>query len=290
MRKKEATFAAIASVAFSISRRRVCAAPFLMKEAGARGQTERPNQVLRETKMRKVTCIVAIGMATVACSSETSKPSSTVEGKIDSASFAGGAPTGVDAIDEAGKRTHATINAADGAFRFDVAKGHVYRLVAVTPKGEEPIVFPRTGGRLDKTFRVSSGGARVALGSVHHFDKAPPAGFTPIKPPTTTTAPKSVNGQGAPGECVDGKIMGTGAPCVDDDEKTSCEGGSAVDDHADGECENGKDAKTGLACVDDDGPGDVADAAQPMAIPDKNPPNDVSGCEDGEDDGEENDD
>jgi hypothetical protein len=78
---------------------------------------------------------------------------------------------------------------------------------------------------------------------------------------------------------------------VDDDEKTACESGAqGAGDQGDGECENGKDAKTGAACSDSDTEGDSADPAQAMAVPDKNPPNDVAGCEDGADDGEESDD
>ncbi len=191
-------------------------------------------------------------LCVTACStSRPSKPTSAVEGRVTTSTFALGAPTGVDAIDERGTRTHVQLG-ADGAFRFDIAKGHMYRLVTLTPKGEEPIVFPRTGGRLDRSFRLSSGGALVSLGAVHHFDRAP-ATFT-----TTNAA------------------------------KTSCENGSqGADDNNDGECENGKDAKTGAACNDGDNASDDADPAQAMDVPDNNPPNDVAGCEDGENDGED---
>ena len=72
--------------------------------------------------------------------------------------------------------------------------------------------------------------------------------------------------------------------------KTSCEDGNqGADDQSDGECENGKDAKTGQACSDGDQGGDAADPAQAMAVPETNPPNDVSGCDDGSNDGESND-
>ena len=130
----------------------------------------------------------------------------------------------------------------------------------------------------------------VALGAVRHFDRAPQPGFT-VKSSTKPATVGATTAQGEVGECVDGAIKGSGAACVDDDDKTSCEGGKAgVDNQADGECENGKDAKTGAPCTDDDQAGDLADPAQPMAVPEKNPPNDVTGCEDGENDGEENDD
>lgn len=241
--------------------------------------------------MRTILCLALTALAAVACSSSTANPSSTVEGKVLTSTFALGAPTAIDAIDEAGTRTHGLVS-LDGSFRFDIRKGHTYHLVALTAKGEEPLVFPRTGGRLDRTFKLSSGAAIIALGNVRHFDQAPAAGFsTQAAAPAATTTPKSTGGAGEVGECVDGTIMGSGAPCVDDDEKTSCEGGvRGADDQADGECVNGKDAKTGAACTDSDGEGDVADPAQPMAVPEKNPPNDVSGCEDGSEDGEESDD
>ncbi|MDB4933834.1 MAG: hypothetical protein JWP87_806 [Labilithrix sp.] len=238
--------------------------------------------------MRTAIFLAIAALTALACSSSSSgNPNSTVEGTVAASTFALGAPTAVDAIDETGARKSARLG-ADGSFKLELAKGHVYRLVAVGPKGEEPVVFPRTGGRLDKTFRVSSGSAVVALGTVRHFDKAPATGFT-IK--SASVASGAQQGDGEPGECVDGAIMGTGAPCVDDEEKTQCEGGSAgADDQADGECENGKDAKTGAPCSDADQEGESADPAQAMAIPDKNPPNDIAGCEDGENDGESNDD
>jgi hypothetical protein len=238
--------------------------------------------------MRIALCLAATTLAALACSSSTpSNPNSVVEGKVAASTFALGAPTAIDAIDETGARKSAALG-SDGAFTLALAKGHVYRLVAVGPKGEEPVVFPRNGGRLDKTFRVSSGSAVVTLGTVRHFDKAPATGFTIKSAPVASGTQQAA---GEPGECVDGTIMGSGAPCVDDEEKTQCEGGSAgADDQADGECENGKDAKTGAACSDTDQEGEAADPAQAMAIPDKNPPNDVSGCEDGENDGESADD
>lgn len=243
----------------------------------------------------------AVVVASSACKKSSAKadPTSTVQGRLATSSFAV-APTAVDAIDETGARTIGTVS-PDGAFRLDLTKGHVYTLVVVSPKGDEPMVFPRAGGRLDRTFRVSSGAGVVTLGNVRHLDRAPQAGFVvqststqsgSVKPATTGTG-----GGGEVGECVDGQIKGTGAPCVDDDEKTVCEDGSEVSD-GDGECDNGKDVKTGQPCSDTDKVGEDdqdADANQPMAVPEKNPPNDVGGCKDEGDgdgeaaDGEEND-
>ena len=190
----------------------------------------------------------------LACSSKSSSTASTstVEGRVDAATFALAAPTGLDAVDEAGARTHLAL-AADGAFRLVLTKGHSYRIIAITPKGEEPLVFPRANGHLDRTFRVSSGAALVALGTIRHFDRAP-ATFS-----------------------------------VTDNGTTSCEGGrQGASDHSDGECENGKDQQTGAACADPEDT-ELADPAQPMAVPERNPPADVAGCEDGADDGETDD-
>jgi hypothetical protein len=206
--------------------------------------------------MRIAICLVACAALAAACSSSSSTPkqTSTVQGTVASATFASGAPSAVDAIDESGARTHVVI-AADGAFSMNLAKAHVYRVVAITPAGEEPLVFPRAGGRLDTTFRLSSGAAVVGLGNVRHFDSAPKA-FSVV-----------------------------------DDGLTQCEGGNAgANDQGGGECENGIDAKTGQACTDDGQGGNDADPAKPMAVPEKNPPNDVGGCEDGSNDGEQADD
>lgn len=206
--------------------------------------------------MRTPICLAVGAALALACSgtSSTSKPTSTVQGTVASATFATGAPSGVDAIDETGKRTHSAL-AADGVFSLTLAKAHVYRIVAITPAGEEPLVFPRAGGRLDTTFRLSSGAAVVGLGTVRHFASAP-AAFSVV-----------------------------------DDGQTQCESGTAGEnDQGGGECENGVDASTGKACTDDGQGGGDADPAKPMAVPEKNPPNDVGGCEDGSNDGEQADD
>jgi len=243
-------------------------------------------------------CAAALVLTAGGCKKSTTKadpdPTSTVQGALSIPSFAVG-PTGVVAVDEVGARIRASL-AADGGFRLDLPKGHTYTLYVTGGKADEPVVFPRKGGRLDRTFRVSSGASIVTLGLVRHFDRAPAAGFVQSPAKSTSTVKPATSheqGDGEIGECVDGKVKGTGAACVDDDEKGTCENGSEASD-GDGECENGKDAKTGLPCTDNDQTGEGekdADAAQPMAVPDQNPPDDVGGCNDGGDgDGETNDD
>lgn len=229
-------------------------------------------------------CVLAV--VTGACKSTKSDPTSTVQGQLSVASF-GFAPTGVDAIDERGARTHVDV-AADGTFRLDLLKGHLYKVVVVGAGREEPMVFPRKTGRLDLTFRVSSGAGVVTLGLVRHLDSAPTGGFV-TQPAATTIKPATEGAEGEVGECVNGQIQGTGAACVDDDAKVTCEDGSAASD-GDGECENGKDTTTGQACTDTDQVGEAdADAARPMAIPEKNPPDDIDGCKDETDDDDEED-
>jgi hypothetical protein len=245
---------------------------------------------MRSLVLATTATLVFLGAACNSSSSTKADSTSTVQGSLSLGSF-GTPPTGVDAIDETGQRTHIA-PAADGAFRFDLAKGHVYKLVVTGATGEEPIVFPRAGGKLDRTFRISSGASVVSLGLVRHFERVPEGGFVvqsaSQNPSNVKTASENV-GDGENGECVDGAVKGTGAPCVDDDKNASCENGGEAND---GECENGKDKATGLPCTDndtagDDGPG--VDATQPLAVPTTNAPEDVSGCDDGEsnDDGEE---
>lgn len=164
------------------------------------------------------------------------------------------APTGVEATDEAGAKTTAAVDAT-GGFSLALVKGHTYRLDARLGSTTVPFVFPRGGGRLDKTIKISTNGAMVALGAVTHFAAAPPTGFS-----TTSESKQCEFGE-------DGK-----------------------DDNADGECEDGKDAITGAACTDEDGSGG-ADPTKPMAVPEHNAPADVAGCKElGDGDGEENDD
>ena len=190
-------------------------------------------------------------LAACTSSSTTSAPPTSVEGSIVSSTFALGAPTAIDAIDETGARTHGLIG-ADGKFRLEVTKAHTYRLATLTPNGEEPVIFPHSTGKLDMSFKVSSNGALVALGAIRHFDAVP----------TTFSTQEST--------------------------KTSCDGGAqGADDHADGECVDGKDAVTGAACTDEGDPKDGVSPVGAVDVPDTNPPSDVAGCEDGANDGED---
>ena len=222
---------------------------------------------------------------------------SSVTGALTVASFPS-TPSAIEAVDEKGTTVQAAVD-EQGRFQLSLPAGHTYRFAVALAAGSEPLVFPRASKRLDTTVHIATGAATVALGAVRHFNAAPADGFTvksssgssPTKPQTETS------GDGNVGECVDGFVKGTGSPCADDDAKASCDNGEGQNDNgADGECENGKDKKTGAACTDEQG-GDTetnddaasdADPTKPMAVPDHNAPDDVSGCNEGGD-GESND-
>lgn len=184
-------------------------------------------------------CAIA-AIAVTGCSDddETDTPdvnTSVVRGKLELATFAA-PPTGVLAINEAGVRTNTGI-APDGAFEIVLAKDHVYEIVVVSGGGETPLVFPRVPTpRLDKTFRISSGNAVVALGTIRFFAKAP-------------------DGDGA-------------LPAIEP-QGIECAPGIALEPPDD----DGDDDPPQLGEKD-------ADRAQPFAVPERNAPNDVRGCED----------
>ncbi|MBI5532146.1 MAG: hypothetical protein HY898_05505 [Deltaproteobacteria bacterium] len=224
-------------------------------------------------------------MATGCAKTGTTDTTSTVQGKFALSSYAS-APTAVVALDEKGAKLQAMV-AADGAFSLSLEKGHKYSLRAVVSAVEEPLVFPRTSGKLDTTFRVVGGAAVVQLGNVRHFDSAPATGFVvmsgQVAPGTTAN--------GEVGECVDGFVKGSGAPCADDDGKeVTCEGGGEEGDNEgeakaetdpgpDIQCNNGLDPN-GQPCVGGDQ--DTADPQADMSVPEHNPPDAVGGCDDGD--------
>jgi hypothetical protein len=244
---------------------------------------------------------VALCAAAVGCAKEPTGETSTsvVSGTLALKTFPT-EPSVIAASNEKGA-TISTAPDAGGAFRLALEKGHTYELSVLFPNGSEPVVFPRASGSLDQTFKVSSGAAIVDMGTIRHLDAAPQGGFS-VKSATSTSS-------AGDGECENGVDAKTGAACVDDQGKMSCETanekgqdnqadgectngvdtktGSACSDpaessdpaggdQADGECENGVDATTGAACTD---PGEAA-ADAPMAIADHNVPEDVGGCND----------
>lgn len=225
-------------------------------------------------------CFVVLVIVGAGCSQGASKTTSTVGGTAALGTFPS-APISAIATDEAAHAQSAPI-AADGRFSLTLTKGHTYRL-SFAAANDVPIVLPRSSGKLKAAFHLSTGGALVNLGSVRYFESAPAGGFHVSTKPATGSS----GATGNDGECVDGILAGTTSPCVDDDGKVQCDDGTEVDD-GDGECIDGKDAKTGATCTDPPESGDDADPASAMAVPDKDVPDDVGGCAEGED-GEGND-
>ncbi len=193
---------------------------------------------------------------------------SRVEGTLALASFAA-PPTGVDAVDEAGARIHARL-APDGAFVLELPKDRVYKLLVIA-QGEVPVVFPRAPQRLDRNFHVDDANLVVSLGVIRHFPRVPEGGVT-----LRTGAPTD------PPPCVDGLVPGSTAACVEDVLRSPCAPGVAAepddedddDDRDDGHDDDRNDVGA-LRIGEED-----ADPAQPFALPDRNVPNEVDGCED----------
>lgn len=211
--------------------------------------------------IRKATlcCGVLAGLVLASCGGKTEWTDSTVQGELDLASFPA-APVAVEATNEQGRVIQSKL--AAGAFELQLPRGHKYQLMVVMTSGAEPIVFPRADGSLDLDFSVSSGGAVVALGAVHHFASAPPTGFD-LK--------------------VDAQVS------CEADEENEQEGEHEDADETDDddvECENGVDATTGAACVDDP----EADPNQPMAVAEQNAPDEIGGCADDDEEEDEEED
>jgi hypothetical protein len=223
-------------------------------------------------------------LAAAGCGSTSSKTTSTLNGTAALSTFPA-SPVSAVATDESGHAVASAVG-ADGHFSLTLTKGHHYAVSFAGAGGDILVVWPRASGKLNTSFRLSTGGAHLDIGSVRYFASAPEGGFhvSAGAPPTSTGGPDE--------ECVDGVLAGTTTPCIDDDGKTTCDDGEEVDD-GDGECENGVDARTGAACTDPPEATSVADPTTAMAVPDRSVPDHVSGCseeEDDDDDGETNDD
>lgn len=245
--------------------------------------------------MKYATLILASGLAALsACaksSSVAATTTSSVSGSLSVTSFPS-KPSAVEAVNEKGLGVTSTID-TQGHFKLALEKAHTYRFNVILASGVEPMVFPRTSKQLNTTMQVTSGAAMVALGTIRHFSAVPASGFA-FKSASTTPRTASPTGAaaGSDGGCVDGRVAGVGAACVDDDAEASCDNGADTSDRgADSECDNGKDSKTGGSCTDapekdDTGKGDLAsadaDPKKPMAIADHNAPASAGGCNEGD--------
>ncbi len=232
--------------------------------------------------MKRFIPLLGAGLAVLGGCGESSDQrtatTSSVTGALSVATFPS-KPTAVDVIDEASATSHIAVD-EQGRFQVSLAKGHTYRFAVAMPSGSEPLVFPRASKRLDTTVHIATAAATISLGAIRHFSAAPADGFAVQSASGTSSAQtqNATSGDGNVGECVDGSVKGTGAPCVDDGATASCDNGSGQD----GQNDNGADGETNDTATD-------ADPTKPMAVPEHNAPDDVAGCNEGGD-GETNDD
>ena len=214
--------------------------------------------------------LIPVALFAVACAAKSSVPQSTVTGTAALSSFPS-APSSVTATDEGGHAVHAAVG-ADGGFSLDLPKGHTYQLAVATEKGDVSLVFPRTNGKLDKSFVVKSDGASVRLGAVRYLAKAPTTGFHVTSSAGSTSPPSGQTGADQGGNCVD---------CVNDDQNTICEGGgesggTAAEAQGAESASNAAPSSTGNTSEADNA--DQADPNQEMAVGDQNAPDQVDGC------------
>lgn len=224
-------------------------------------------------ELSKIAFVGLVSAMAVACASSHTPSDTSAKGTVALSSFKGGAPTAIVAKDGHGTERSVKLD-ANGAFAIALPKGDRYALSVEVDGRRVPVVMVRRSGKLDATFKVSSRGGIVDLGSVKFLVAGPKPTFV-----TSTAATSSSSSSCDPN--------GTGNyECVDDSEQSQCEGGGGSEngDHgADGECENGVDKSTHAPCTDPAGDdAEQADANAEMAVPDRSAPSDVSGCDDGE--------
>jgi hypothetical protein len=189
-------------------------------------------------------------------------------------------PTALDAVDERGVHVRSMLDTNAG-FSLVLTKGHTYRLSVVGGSSSLPVVFPRTAGTLDSTFRISGGGAVVDLGKVRYLASVPAGGITAVGTASAALVSADAGGQsGEVGECVDGTLLGTSTPCVDDDAKMTCDDGEGEETSGTEKADLGE--KAGV--IEDGKPDgeeadDVVDPNAPLAVPEHNAPADVAGCD-----------
>lgn len=209
-----------------------------------------------------------VAVTSTACTSRSpSSPSvgiSTLQGTAALSSYPA-MPRSIQATDETGRITRADI-AADGSFTVELRRAHTYRVDVVTDRGAVPLVFPRTSGKVTTTFALKSDGARLTLGQVRYTLRttAVPVEARITKAFTIRTA--SLGGAGEEGNCEN---------CGDDNQEVACEDGS----HGNGQSSD-----------DMEGTDDEAGSHGEASIAEHNVPENVDGCGDHQDDGENNDD
>ena len=204
--------------------------------------------------------------ASAGCSKKASSVSeSTLQGTTALSTYPA-TPRSIQATDETG-RISRTALAPDGSFQLHLKRAHTYRVDVVTDQGAVPLVFPRTSGRVTKTFALKSDGAALTIGRVHfvHVTTRQPIA---VKRSTTTSLIRttSVTG-GADDNCED---------CTNnDDQDVACQDGAHGQGGSSAEME-GADSEAG--------------ATGDESVAEHNVPENVDGCGIDENDGETSDD
>jgi hypothetical protein len=213
--------------------------------------------------MRSLVLIPVVVLAVACGSAPKAPPGPTILSGTAALSTFAAAPSSVTATDEGGRTVRADL-AADGGFKLSLQRGHTYMLAMATPKGDVAVVFPRTTGKLDKSFVLKSDGALVRLGMVRYLAKAPAGGFHAT---SAAGGIQTKSEQPGAGDCVD---------CVNDDQNTTCESdGEGGDESKGSESESKSSAEAKTPEVDT---AEQADPNQEMAVGDQNAPDQVDGC------------
>ena len=143
----------------------------------------------------------------VGCSGTSTPSTSTITGQIDQASY----PTAITQLTlKSGSVTKTIPVDTLGQFSATVAAGNTYELLAGGVDGV-PIVVHATSARLDTTFHVRSGGAKLSLGQVHYLPGVVKSGLVmanlpAANPPVVCTDEDGdVDHEGQDGEHSDGE-------------------------------------------------------------------------------------
>lgn len=212
-----------------------------------------------------------VALSSVACASNDKKSAvgeTTLSGTTALSTYAA-TPRSVVATDETGRVSSAPLG-ADGSFSLTLKRAHTYHVDVLTDAGPVPLVFPRTSGKVTKTFALKSDGARLALGSVRFV-------HTPVVVPVEARIAKASALRIASLGATDGENA-DGESDSNDGEDVQCGDGS----HGDGQ--HSDDMESG---------DDEAEATNDVSVAEHNVPENVDGCgvdDDNADDRESNDD
>ena len=199
------------------------------------------------------------------CTGSSTPTTSTITGQIDQASF----PT---AINELTLKSGVVVSSvpvdAAGRFSITVRAGSTYEILAGASDGV-PIVVHATTRRLDPTFHVKSGGAKLNLGQVHF--RPGTDGLRNLLASLPAANPSPV--------CAD----------EDDDEDGDQDGHhdekGGADSHSDGEHSDAGHQRQGASSSESGTEATDCHESESMGLPENNLPDEV-GCDEEEHDGE----